>query len=534
MRRFDYTQFAMERPSQRWAGGAVLWLGLAGLAAAALMYWVTAVGIGVTPDSTVYLDAAASLRAGHGVYAFGQPLTHYPPLYPVLLAAAGALARDVLSAARLLQSLLFGANAALLGWIAFVSTRRSAVAAAGAVLLFSCSAAVLSVHAYVWSEGAFLFCVLAGLATLSSHIQKPRPWRLVVSSLLIGLALGIRYVGVSLVPPAALALLFLGPRPLRARVRDTAVAVLLMCAPLGVWIVRNLITAGSGTNRQMIVHLASRRELEALIVTLHDLFLPVAVPGWLKALDLAVLAGIWLAWFAWFVRDRLRSRTDETAATSLPALSIAFSAVYVVVLFVSISFFDVTTTLDSRILAPVFVCLAAASLAIARGTADRHHMPIMWWAGVAALSLCVVFNAARATTWAIETHRDGLGFTSRAWRNSPTMDFARSLSSDVTIYSNDPPAIRFLTGRPALMIPLDLVPMTGAGNPAFKAEMEAMCRAFRDEPAVLLWFTRTGPWFARTREAFTSSCPVAQTRTFADGTAYGGSQRVDVEARSAR
>ena len=67
---------------------AVLALAMFGVWAILL---ATRPGIGVTPDSTVYIDAARNLAAGHGLTAFAadgqsRPLTHYPPLYPSMLA----------------------------------------------------------------------------------------------------------------------------------------------------------------------------------------------------------------------------------------------------------------------------------------------------------------------------------------------------------------------------------------------------------------------------------------------------------------
>lgn len=75
-------------------------------ALAAVVVWLaTPFGIGVTPDSTVYIDAAHNLLHGRGVVvltASGEvkPLNHYPPLYPAVLATLGLVGVSLETAAR--------------------------------------------------------------------------------------------------------------------------------------------------------------------------------------------------------------------------------------------------------------------------------------------------------------------------------------------------------------------------------------------------------------------------------------------------
>ncbi|HVQ39512.1 MAG TPA: hypothetical protein VMS31_18380, partial [Pyrinomonadaceae bacterium] len=93
---------------------------------AILIVWLaTRFGIGITPDSTVYLDAAHNLLNGRGLTALTgrgefEPLTHYPPLYPAVLALLTRLgiwfgAQSVEGTARVLNSFIFGANVLLVG-----------------------------------------------------------------------------------------------------------------------------------------------------------------------------------------------------------------------------------------------------------------------------------------------------------------------------------------------------------------------------------------------------------------------------------
>lgn len=72
-----------------------VWLLAAG--GAGLLAWITRKGLGLTPDSLTYLDTARQVLDGRGLlftswYGTLQPLTHYPPVYPWLLAQLGRIA----------------------------------------------------------------------------------------------------------------------------------------------------------------------------------------------------------------------------------------------------------------------------------------------------------------------------------------------------------------------------------------------------------------------------------------------------------
>ncbi len=88
-----------------------------------LFLWGTAPhGIGMRTDSVTYLWSARDLAHGIGlgtVDGFGKfkPLNHFPPLYPVLLAAFEGLGVSGLEAARWLGALFVGLNILLSGLI---------------------------------------------------------------------------------------------------------------------------------------------------------------------------------------------------------------------------------------------------------------------------------------------------------------------------------------------------------------------------------------------------------------------------------
>ena len=77
--------------SSRKQSGAVALIGVVGVCASAVMYQITAQGPGVTPDSTTYIETARALLARNGFFVNGQPVTHYPPVFPLLLVGVSSL-----------------------------------------------------------------------------------------------------------------------------------------------------------------------------------------------------------------------------------------------------------------------------------------------------------------------------------------------------------------------------------------------------------------------------------------------------------
>jgi len=482
--------------------------------AASGMLWITAWGPGVWPDSIIYLDAARSVIAGRGVSAAAQPLVHYPPGYPLLLGATGLFVPDLLQAARWLHAVVFGVNTLLFSLIVFHATERSRVTALAAALLFAASAPLLRIHSLALSDAPFLTLVLASLLLLSIDHRQPRRATLIAASASVGLALLTRYAGLPLLAPWAGRLA--NARRDGRRWHDVIAAALVAIAPITIWIVRNLVVAGSATNRRAAVHLVTIPRLMGFAKALHDFFFPVALPHIVKGVVVAALLAGTAAAAAW-IGPGVATRAESPGAVFAKYAS-GFAVVYALFAVVSVSFFDASTSLDSRIATPICVALAAALFTLATGGVLR-------WAAIAAFALSLVLNLQAAYGWAVDVRRNGQEYTSRQWRDSPTIAQVRALGSEVPIYSNDPFAISFLTSRPARMIPLEFEPTTALPNSIYDSELRTMCRDIDERGAVVAWFHAPEQYFRRTLADLEAVCTPDNLTPFADGTLYSDEHR---------
>jgi hypothetical protein len=222
---------------------------LAPLFAAAIAFGVAAVIVapypaGIFHDDGVYLILAKSLASGSGyryLHLPGTPIaTHYPPVYPVLLALLWKLGPGF--PANLTTILL--ANAALLGVVAFGFTRFvnritgwPPLAAAALAAVGTLSLPMILLASLVMSEVLFLALLIPVLAACERAVgpERPRTTDLVLGGALGALAL-VRMQGVVLV--IALALVLIARREWR-RAALAAAGAAIVLAPWQLWVAAN-------------------------------------------------------------------------------------------------------------------------------------------------------------------------------------------------------------------------------------------------------------------------------------------------------
>jgi hypothetical protein len=117
--------------------------------------------------------------------------------------------------------------------------------------------------------------------------------------------------------------------------------------------------------------------------------------------------------------------------------------------------------------------------------------------------------------------KDGLGYSSRKWRDSATIAYVRLLSEDVRIYSNGVTynggdAIGFLTERESRAIPTRINPLTTKANPHFYEEIEAMCKDIIKNNAILVYLGKD-----LSIQSDLVPCRIPVLQRFEDGTVYG-------------
>lgn len=208
-----------------------------GLVAAAVVLIATRDDPVLSADSITYLSTAEHLRAGDGYRDFtGEPLTHFPPVFPVLLAVGGRS----LAWAALIGAAAAAVTAALLVGILAARVRLSAAIAGGA--LYVLAQAVVRTEQTVWSEGPYVALSLAVIAVLGR--EPLRAGRAAGAGLLAGLGFLTRYAGAGLVATGLVMVVVAARGDRRITVRNGG-AYLAASGGLGaMWVARNVAATG--------------------------------------------------------------------------------------------------------------------------------------------------------------------------------------------------------------------------------------------------------------------------------------------------
>ncbi len=517
---------------------------------AALIVWLaTPFGIGVNPDSTVYLDAARSLLDGRGLVALTgsgefKPLTHYPPLYSGVLALFTRVGLwlgnfSIETAARVLNSLLFGANVLLVG-IALRSYARDSywLPILGALLTLA-APDIVSIHTFALSEGLFIFLGLGALVALSRFMDTDQRAWLFASAAATALALLTRYVGVTLAMTGVVVLLLVNGRPFRRRCFDALMFGMMACAPMMLWAVRNMPGAEGMTDREFAFHPVRLRQLAAGFSTVSTwLFLgkvrtDVRVVFFVIEIVAAVVFVIYLVRRSRVSpldnKDHRDHSADEAEGSGknqrMSALLIIlgfFMLTYAAFLIFTALFVDADTVLDLRALVPVHVAaiVLVSGWTWRRFASFREGRQIRIVFVVFAIALLGSYSI-RLGGWLIEARKDGQGYASRAWKESRTIASVRNLPAGVPIYSNGYEAIYYLTQRPAIYLPEKVIHGTGRENQNYAAEVERMGTALKERDGRLIYFnTFSERWFLPSESDLKGQLPLTETATATDGSIY--------------
>jgi hypothetical protein len=475
---------------------ALVLVGVAGLII------LTRQGIGTSPDSVVYLGSARNLLDGYGLSvpygpAINLPMTHYPPLYPLLIALSGAFSADLLQGARVIHILLFGANLFLIGLIInSLLPGNLWMLAVGLALMFA-SQTMLIIHAMAWSEPLFIFLGFSGLYFLANYLRLSQRLQLSVSAVLIGLTFLTRYAGVAFLMSGALAILLFGRKSLRHKFIDVILFGAVSCLPTAVWMVRNMILSGTLTNRELLFHPINTGHLVQFVDILSTwVSVPLSIPA--KARLVLLLGAFAFAlWFYFWQRHKRAgsaprgdSSSGQAKTPELLMVIVLFVIIYIFFIIFSISFIDANTPIDERILSPVFVGGWIVILYLAGRFLVLKEVPrFAKLLAILALGLISFSYLLQGVEWLSENQSTGFGYSGLKWEQSETLNQVMNLSPGLLVYTNRPEPIYLASSRPVMQLPNSQNSATQQGNPQYRLELEQVREQLEQAGGIVVYFT---------------------------------------------
>jgi 4-amino-4-deoxy-L-arabinose transferase-like glycosyltransferase len=491
---------------------ALLLIALTGMM---LVLRATPQGLGLSDDSIAYIAGARSMAAGNGYreawLASDQPVTHFPPSFPAVLAFFGLLGIDPLHAVRWVNALLFGLNAALLGILGW---RMTPLLTAGLVLaaLFVTSGEMFQVHAMAMSEPLFIFLSLLSFwmfdlyfERLPSSVAKwsgSEGWLwLIACGTFVGMAYLTRYAGLALVATFVLAL-FILHKTWRKRLVSIGIFLESVLPWFLTWTIRNWLVAGNTTNRTLAWHPLTSENIRTGLRVFSGFFIPIESwrreifkqPLIIEAMIVLVLGAVlvWVILTAWKYLSKSQPFATSPSPTGKgePKLKevISFTTglyifAYLASIIASMLMFDAATKFKLRILAPVLVSLLIMLVALGIWIRSKRRYIVVVLT-ILVLSVSIYKQSITVNTWASSE----LGYASFQWYDSKAMAFLSELPEDVMIYTNEPGAVYLYTGRGCYVLPDRIDSATMQAHTNFEEGVAFMQADINQGKAVLAIF----------------------------------------------
>ncbi|MFQ5417041.1 MAG: hypothetical protein ACE5FL_08370 [Myxococcota bacterium] len=433
-----------------------LYLGsMAALAFGLVMAETSRYGVGISPDSVVYVGQARELAACDGILAGVLRMPAFatqPPLFPALLAAIQSVARvDPVASARVLNAVLFALCVLGTGW--FVAGRTGApvhpVVAVAVPLFVLLSRSLHAVFGMAWTEPLFVFWVLLFLVAMACHLERGGSAHLAAAAGCAIAACATRYSGVTLIATGALTILVAPSGPAVRRVRNCAAFAGVTSIAVSLWIVRNLAVLGTPFGERSPAVYGWLENVVAAVGVLQGHLLPSSGEMGVAAKLAVVAAAAGLAlWAALPNAARVWTGMAKAWPVLLPCAVFALIfPVFTVVTASSIAFDPVNFRLLSPVYLPVLIVVALLASSAMDAAADSG--PRLRIVTVVLLVLAAMQPLRQFATDYRERARDGVGLNHRTWSESPTLAYLAEWfdrPADLPIFSNVPTALEWHLG----------------------------------------------------------------------------------------
>ncbi len=435
---------------------------LAALGAVLILARQVTYGVGLRADWAAYLSTAQNLSAGEGfVQIHGWPYLHWPPLYPLLLAAAGLFVFAPYDVAGPLNAAIFGLTLFVAGQYLRRHVRHPFL------VLWACLAIMpaipltrLASHAV--SEVPFILFVTLSLIRTSAFLDSGKRSDLIWAAAFASLAFLTRYIGVTLIITTLPLLIFRrGAAPLE-KAKRIGMYLSIAALPTALWLLRNVLFHGRWRGR---TGPSPYTLLEILDKFLSDMarwvfpYLPFeSVRTAAAALVGVVLLALAMSVGHAFVRSCLEG--GERRRIEPFHLFGGFALAYFVFLTASQAVLELTP-LGDRHLSPMYIpLLFAAVFALDKFLENRCGLPVIQnkiargggeaWLAVTLVTTLSLWTAGLAAlnVYEIKRNNEGRGMGMAAVLvNSETLRYVEEHLMAERIFSNAASAIYIRTNH---------------------------------------------------------------------------------------
>ena len=434
-------------------------------------------------DSAAYISSAKNFNLGLGLSlisakGISAPLEVFPPLYPLSLSVVANFGLDYLTAARVLDVLLFGLLIFVFTLGIMTLTRNFWLTLmSGLLVLFS--PVMLDHYGGVMTEPLFITLFYASFFLTLIYIQKQKTHLFVLAVLFTCISPLVRYVGIFTCAVNSLLILVFDQSVWKKRLIKGGLFGFLSILPILAWFMltyTNSQTLGAHTitrTSDLMTNLMSFFKGAGAVFQSWLPYMQYRVdlfPDQLKTLIFIVTAMIIFSLGAFFYLRSTHPR-QFNPVMQLMLASFLTNLIYILV-FCGIDLLaDPSPPIISRMFAPILPSLV---LSLNCGIIFfLEQVPERWktYSIVIMTSLMVVLTRyyfLRSLAISKELHENGYGYTSREIQTSGYLQVVQTLPADTPMIANTPAMVLLYTNR--MPYPLDYIPANAFGTGKSDAE----------------------------------------------------------------
>jgi hypothetical protein len=412
-------------------------------------------GVGISPDSIMYMSTARNLNAHMGLNYFGnKPIVAFPVFFPMFLAAVEFITQtDPLVLAPALTGALFGTVIFLAGYImegfAFPSKLYKWLVLAALVL----SPSLLEIYSMLWSETLFIVWTMVFVIAYRNYTLSHSIKALLLLAFITALACLTRYAAITLVGTGGMLMLFDADLKPRKKIGHIllfgGISVSLLIANL---IRNNLVThTGTGPRYKSLTSLTENMHYVGTVFC--DWFtLTEKQYSWGATITGLLVIGFIIAFLYYAFKNRKMYGSYENI---LLALFIVYGLF--MILSATISRYE---RLNNRLLSPLFIpfllgCTYWLPLVL-KHTRSKFRLILISLA--TCVGLIFIYNEHATDYQRYDDQGDyGVpGFTDDSWNKSPlvaTLKKPNLFKPGYPIYNNLCEGFYFFTGKGSEYIP---------------------------------------------------------------------------------
>jgi hypothetical protein len=411
-------------------------------------------GIGISPDSIMYVSAARNLDVHGTLLTFNRTyITDFPVFYPFFLWLTLFISRtDPIAAGPVLNGLMFAGLIFLSGWIIQRFRLSSWVYKWLMLAAIVLSPALLNIYTYLWSETLFILIILFFIVATRQYLVKHTLSSLLVFAGVAALSSITRYAGVVLIGTGGLLMLLDRALVLKRKILHILIYSVTAASLLAFNLLRNTMTTGK---------LTGPREVSITPFWKNVYYFGTVMCDWagfsekLYPIATVVATALFLA-----LAGVLAYNYFHKSIRTYENLVATFTLVYGLFIVVS-STLSRYERINSRLLAPLFITLLLSctywGITFAKMVSFRWKFVVI--PVLVALMLGFSYQELVIDLQRYDDEGDyGVpGYTDDSWNKSP---FAAYLKKDtnifkpgVPIYSDANEALYFVSGTYAKLLP---------------------------------------------------------------------------------